>query len=167
MGGQQMSATVDKLPEANKLHIGEGVTINGAVVTSGTVIVEGVLQGDISIGNLIVGETGNVQGRINVAQNAEILGAVSERLNVKGLLILRSSSRVDGNVSCGVLQIEQGASITGGIHPTDYQGDQQNFRFRRQGAAGSADGASTLQRLDQSARSILPEPQAFRNSRSL
>ena len=114
-----MSAAVDNRPEANKLCIGEGVTIKGAVLVSDTVVVNGVLEGDISVGNLIVSETGTVRGRISVVQNADISGKVFDRLDVKGLLILRSSSRVDGNLSCGILTIEQGASITGGIYSMD------------------------------------------------
>jgi cytoskeletal protein CcmA (bactofilin family) len=151
-----MSAMVDKLPEANKLYIGEGVTIKGAILTSDTVVVHGILEGDISVSNLLVGETGTIKGRINVAQKAEILGKVLERLNVKGLLILRSSCRVDGNVSCGTLQIEQGASITGGIYPTDYRADQRNFKSGREDGSRSANGISSLQRLDLSALELAP-----------
>ena len=126
-----MSAAVDNRPEANKLCIGEGVTIKGAVLVSDTVVVDGVLEGDISVGNLIVSETGTVRGRISVVQNADISGKVFDRLDVKGLLILRSSSRVDGNLSCGILTIEQGASITGGIYSMDNGAGQQLPKFER------------------------------------
>ena len=87
-------------------------------------VVYGVLEGDISAGTLLIGETGTIKGRIDVAEKAEILGDVFERLNVKGLLILRSGCRVDGNVSFGTLQIEQGASIIGGISAAGQQGNQ-------------------------------------------
>jgi cytoskeletal protein CcmA (bactofilin family) len=149
-----MLATVDKLPEQDKLYIGEGVTINGAVQTSGTVVVEGVLEGDISVNNLLVGETGTVKGRISVTENAEIFGQVFERLNVNGLLILRASCRVDGHVSCGALQIEQGASVRGAFHPTDYRADQTFTSPRRDASARQdvsrpANGTtSTLSRFD-------------------
>jgi cytoskeletal protein CcmA (bactofilin family) len=136
-------------------------------VTSGTVIVHGVLEGDISAGNLVVQETGTIKGRIKVAQNAEIFGKVFERLNVKGLLHLRSSCRVEGHISCGALQIEQGASITGGLYPNDYRADQQNFNLAGKDGSPLAAGTSRLQQLDASARMNLAETQAFSNSRSL
>ncbi len=126
-----MSAAVDNRAEANKLCIGEGVTIKGAVLVSDTVVVNGVLEGDISVGNLIVSETGTVRGRISVVQNADISGRVFDRLDVKGLLMLRSSSRVDGNLSCGILTIEQGASITGGIYSMDNGAGQQLPKLER------------------------------------
>ena len=71
--GQQMSAMVDRTPEADTLYIGQGVTIKGAVVVSATVVVDGVLEGDIDVENLFVRAGGTISGRIRVAQNAEIL----------------------------------------------------------------------------------------------
>jgi len=152
-----MPAAVDRLPEANKLYVGEGVSITGAVLTSGTVVVDGFLEGDITVNNLLVGETGTIKGRISVAQNAEIFGLVFERLSVKGLLILRSSCRVEGSVSCGTLQIEQGATITGDIQPTDYRADQSNYKFPRRETAQAANGSANLRRVDISPLAVAPD----------
>jgi cytoskeletal protein CcmA (bactofilin family) len=61
-------------------------------------VVHGIVEGDdISVRNLVIGKTGLVQGNISVA------------------VILRKSSSVQANVSYGMLQIEQGASLKGGI----------------------------------------------------
>jgi cytoskeletal protein CcmA (bactofilin family) len=49
-----------------------------------------------------------------------------EKLDVKGLLVLRATGRVDGNVSFGKLTIEQGAPITGEVSSTDYRTNQQS-----------------------------------------
>ena len=120
-----MSSVVDSMPDASRLYIGEGVTIKGEISVPDTLVVCGSVEGDVSVGNLVVGETGVIKGRIIVAQNAEISGKVFEKLDVKCLMILRSTSRVDGNVSYGMLQIEQGATIAGGISSTDYRPEQQ------------------------------------------
>src|SRR3984893_3563334 len=53
-----MAQTADTLPEAKKLYIGEGVTIKGQVSVPDTLVVCGMLEGDMSVGNLIVGESG-------------------------------------------------------------------------------------------------------------
>jgi cytoskeletal protein CcmA (bactofilin family) len=151
-----MPATVDRPPEANKLYVGEGVSINGAVLTSGTVVVDGILEGDVSVTNLLVGETGTIKGRITVTENAEIFGHVFERLSVSGLLVLHASCRVDGNVTCGALQIEQGASVRGAIHPIDYRADQQESKFPQ--ASRSANGTSTARPIDLSALASTPSP---------
>jgi cytoskeletal protein CcmA (bactofilin family) len=123
-----MAQTADTLPEAKKLYIGEGVTIKGQVSVPDTLVVCGMLEGDMSVGNLIVGESGVIKGRITVSQNAEVSGKVFEKLEVKNLLILRKGSRVDGNVSYGMLQIEQGASLVGGVSSTAYGQDQKTAK---------------------------------------
>jgi len=114
------------MPDANRLYIGEGVTIKGEIAVPDTLVVCGVLEGDVSVGNLVVGETGSIKGRITVSENADISGKVFEKLDVKCLLILRSTGRVDGNISYGLLQIEQGASIAGGLSSTDRRADQKS-----------------------------------------
>ncbi len=120
-----MPSPEPSMPDANRLYIGEGVSIKGEISVPDTLVVCGALEGDVSVGNLVVGETGSVKGRISVAGNAEISGKVFEKLDVKHLLILHGSSRVDGNVSYGILQIEQGASIAGGLSSVDYQPEQK------------------------------------------
>jgi cytoskeletal protein CcmA (bactofilin family) len=120
-----MSLTEHTIPDANRLYIGEGVSIKGEVSVPDTLVVCGSVEGDVSVGNLVVGETGAIKGRITVSENAEISGKVFEKLDVKCLLVLRSTGRVDGNVSYGLLQIEQGASIAGGLSSTDYRPDQK------------------------------------------
>ena len=121
----KMSSAVDSMPDASRLYIGEGVTIKGEISVPDTLVVCGSVEGDVSVGNLVVGETGVIKGRIIVAQNAEISGKVFEKLDVKCLMILRSTSRVDGNVSYGMLQIEQGATIAGGISSSEYRPEQK------------------------------------------
>jgi cytoskeletal protein CcmA (bactofilin family) len=120
-----MSSDEHFIPDPNRLYIGEGVNIKGEISVPDTLIVCGSVEGDVSVGNLIVGETGAIKGRISVSENAEISGKVFEKLDVKCLLILRSTGRIDGNVSYGLLQIEQGASIAGGLSSTDYRPEQR------------------------------------------
>jgi cytoskeletal protein CcmA (bactofilin family) len=127
-----MSAAIAGGLEANKLYIGDGVVIKGATLECETVVVDGLLEGDVTVGNLIVRPTGIIKGRITVTKNAEIFGKIIDRLDVRGLLILRATSRVEGNVSCGLLTIEQGASITGGISSTLTGTQQLSSSERRQ-----------------------------------
>jgi cytoskeletal protein CcmA (bactofilin family) len=121
-----MSAIVDAIPSANKLTVGEGVTIKGALVVCETVVVDGILEGDITTDNLIVSATGTVSGRISVARNAEISGRILEKLDVKGLLVLQATGCIEGNVSFGALTLEQGASITGEVSSNDHRANPQS-----------------------------------------
>lgn len=161
-----MSATVDHIPDASTLYIGEGVTIKGAVVVAETVVVDGVLEGDITVESLIVRATGSISGRVSVAGNAEIFGKVFEKLDVKGLLVLRANGSVQGSLSFGTLTLEQGANITGNVSSTDYQANQQSsYRANQQSSraappqnslpASRSSGAMT--RLDLSV-DLMPSP---------
>jgi len=134
-----MSAKVDRAPEADTLYIGQGATIKGAVVVSTVVVVDGVLEGDIDVDNLFVRATGTISGRIKVAKNAEIAGKVLDKLDVKGLLILRAGGRVNGSISFGTLTIERGATITGEVSSADYRTNQQSsYRASLQPSAPAA-----------------------------
>lgn len=174
-----MSAKVDRMPEANTLYIGEGVTIKGAVVVCNTIVVDGVLEGDVEIENLLVHKTGLVVGRVKVARNAEIAGRVLEKIEVKGLLVLRTGGRVEGNTSFGTLTMERGASITGEVSSADYRTNlQSTYRANQQPAspapkpeqdsrpvsaapaAAPIPAAPALKRLDMSALDEMPGPVA-------
>lgn len=165
-----MSAMVDRTPEADTLYIGQGVTIKGAVVVSTIVVVDGVLEGDIDVENLFVRATGTISGKIKVAQNAEIAGNVLEKLDVKGLLILRAGGRVNGSISFGTLTIERGATITGEVSSADYRTNQQSsYRAGQQSPAPvpkedtrPAEPPPALKRLDLSALDEMPGPFAAR-----
>jgi cytoskeletal protein CcmA (bactofilin family) len=160
-----MSAIVDDIASANQLIIGDGVTVKGAFVVSETVVVNGLLEGDITTDNLIVSATGTISGRISVAGNAEISGRVLEKLDVKGLLVLRATGRVEGNISFGTLTLEQGASITGEVSSTDYRANQQSSyraasnsaKPERRSIAQSDGRASAANRLDFSL-DLIPSP---------
>ncbi len=113
-----MSKDGQNRPESNTLYVGERVAVRGAVVAANAIVIDGLLEGDISAGNLLVTETGTIRGKVSVTQNADVYGRVYDRLDVKGLLILRATSSADGNITSGALQIEQGANINGGICST-------------------------------------------------
>ncbi len=157
------------MPDANRLYIGEGVTIKGEISVPDTLVVCGSLEGDVSVGNLVVGETGAIKGRITVAENAEISGKVFEKLEVKCLLILRSTGRVDGNISYGLLQIEQGASIAGGLSSTEYRPEQKPAKVdlyprQDQKTGNKADSSRPSKQPSLTALEPLPTPAAPPNS---
>jgi cytoskeletal protein CcmA (bactofilin family) len=156
---------VDRPPEPDTLHVGERVAIKGAVVVSTTIVVDGVLEGDIDVDNLFVRAGGTISGRIRAAKNAEIAGNVFERLDVNGLLILRAGGRVNGSITFGTLTIERGATITGQVSSADYGNNQQStYRANQQPQpvpkedARPSDPAPSLKRLDLSALDEMPGP---------
>jgi cytoskeletal protein CcmA (bactofilin family) len=142
---------LESMTETNRLYIGEGVTIKGQVTVPDTLVACGILEGEVSASNLVVGEAGIIKGKISVSQNADISGKVVEHLDVVDLLILRSTSNVDGNVSYGMLQIEQGATVAGGISSTNSQSEQKTAKSRQ-----LANNIRTAKPMDLSVMDLLP-----------
>jgi cytoskeletal protein CcmA (bactofilin family) len=149
--GERNMSPVESMTETNRLFIGEGVTMKGQVTVPDTLVVCGMLEGEVSASNLVVGEAGIIKGKISVSQNADISGKVVEQLDVRNLLILRSTSHVDGNVSYGMLQIEQGATLAGGISSTNSQQDQKSAKPRQ-----PASNIRTVKQVDLSVIELIP-----------
>lgn len=92
------------------LEIGEGVTIQGNITQSESVSVHGNVTGELRAGNLVVGQTGVIHGKI-FASSADIRGVAKDSVNVTGLLILRASARVEGHIEYQQIEIEEGATV--------------------------------------------------------
>lgn len=93
--------------------IGQGTSLNGNLKTSGNVRLEGSVIGDISSSSKVAcGETSFVDGNLN-AENAELAGKVSGKVTVKELLILKSTAKIQGDISTNNLIIESGANFNG------------------------------------------------------
>jgi cytoskeletal protein CcmA (bactofilin family) len=107
-----------KKTEPKVAYIGEGVVFKGEIAAPETVIVDGSVEGELSARCVRVGVSGSLKGSITVT-DADIQGTVTDKLEVKQLLIIRSTGRVEANVSYGELQIEKGAIITGAVSSTD------------------------------------------------
>jgi cytoskeletal protein CcmA (bactofilin family) len=118
-------AAIEYSKPQDALIIREGVVIKGDVAVPDTLVVSGRIEGDVTARQLAVGKTGVIRGKIVVEESADIAGRISESLDVKGLLVLRSTSHVDGTVVYGVLQIEQGASLTGEVFCINSQSSQK------------------------------------------
>jgi cytoskeletal protein CcmA (bactofilin family) len=102
-------------PAGNTL-IGAGTHINGDIIVTGDLRVDGNLIGNIK-GNakVVIGITGVVMGDIDCA-NADIQGKVHGKLNVADLLNLRGDAVIEGDIYAGKLQIEPNVTFNGHCH---------------------------------------------------
>ena len=93
------------------------LTITGNIKTTGDVIVEGIVDGDIRAHLLTVGETATIRGEI-VADDIVINGRVIGR--VRGLKVrLTSSAQVEGDIIHKTIAIESGAHFEGSVQRQD------------------------------------------------
>lgn len=93
------------------------LTITGNIKTTGDVVVEGIVDGDIRAHLLTVGETATIRGEI-VADDIVVNGRVIGR--VRGLKVrLTSSAQVEGDIIHKTIAIESGAHFEGSVQRQD------------------------------------------------
>jgi len=97
-------------PGTRDLVIGAGVKIVGDVQAPEGVHLLGVVEGDLNAGEVLIGETGSVNGSLT-ARSADIFGEVSKQAEVTESIILRSTARLTGNLRYRSIQIEAGAKL--------------------------------------------------------
>lgn len=91
--------------------IASDVRIEGNVKTSGELQLDGSISGDLVCGNLVMGETGGVDGTI-AAESVTIRGSVRGEIRAKSVR-LEKSAVVEGDVYHESLSVEAGAKLTG------------------------------------------------------
>ena len=96
--------------------IGKGTKIKGFITGDGDIRIDGILIGDIEIsGKLIVGESAIINGLIK-ADQAEIYGRTVGKIHVNGILSIKGSGIVEGEIFVGDLQVEQMAIFNAVCH---------------------------------------------------
>ena len=99
----------NKLPNM----IGQGTKIVGDIETNGDIRIDGQIEGNInSKGKVVIGSNGLIKGEV-FCSNAELAGALNGKINVSELLSLKASSKINGDIKTGKLNIEPGAIFTG------------------------------------------------------
>lgn len=93
--------------------IGEGTTLRGTLQTTGTLRMDGFMEGTIEhSGELIVGPKGQVVATVR-ARSVAVAGEVRGDMVVEGKLELLASARVFGDIKYGRLIIHEGAVFKG------------------------------------------------------
>ena len=87
------------------------LTFEGNLIGSGDLHIDGTVRGDVKVGRLTVGETGNVEGGIQ-ADFVEIRGRVVGAVTGKQVKLV-GTAFVDGDISHEQLSIDVGAYFQG------------------------------------------------------
>ena len=106
-----------KPPNGINSLIGVNVRIEGNVLFSGGLRLEGAVRGNVSVlpeqpGTLVVGETGCIDGEVAVSHLA-VHGTVNGTVTRCETLELRSSARVSGDVYYEFITVSRGAIVEG------------------------------------------------------
>jgi cytoskeletal protein CcmA (bactofilin family) len=90
-----------------------GSKIIGTVITDSDMRIDGTVEGDVKCsGKLVIGEHGLIKGTVE-CQNAEIMGRLEGKIDVKYTLALRATSNLKGEISTGTLMVEPNAIFNG------------------------------------------------------
>ena len=108
-----------KKPETPKIEtlIGHGTRIEGNLIVTGGVHLEGYVKGNVTTGPdgaavLSIGPQGIVEGVVEVPR-VLVHGEVRGDIRAKEKVELGAGARVSGNVSYGVIEMTAGAVIQG------------------------------------------------------
>ena len=102
--------------ESNKIDIIEKSTkIVGEITSKADFRIDGCVEGKIvTSGKVVIGEEGSVIGRIDCS-NSDIAGTIDGVIDVSGILSLKSSAKLKGEVLVGKLAVESGANVDANI----------------------------------------------------
>lgn len=131
----------------NQAHtlIADGTEIKGDIMFAGTLHVQGKVIGNIASqseqGLIIVGESGAVEGEINVPK-AIINGRVQGNVHTSDHLELAEKAEVQGNVFYNVIEMLIGARVNGKLVRQD---ERRNLPAPDQIDLGSADSYADTQ----------------------
>jgi len=116
------------------LVLGENSRISGDVFSSGTILVEGAVVGDLDGEKVILGEKSFVQGNIR-AVVISAAGHIEGDLSARETVEIKAKARISGNISTKSISIMEGAvfngtcSMEGGKKETDNEKDRKIVEF--------------------------------------
>jgi cytoskeletal protein CcmA (bactofilin family) len=112
-------------PSAMDSILGSGSKCNGSLKVEGGLRIDGAIDGEVVVtGTLTVGREGIITGDVTVGQ-AIVGGTIRGTMRIDGQLELQSGSRVEGDIFTRSLVIEDGVFFEG------------NCRMSREGAPGA------------------------------
>lgn len=93
----------------------EGTSVQGELVAEGDIRVDGNVSGRITCkATLIIGSEGSVEGEIN-AGNMRVAGRFKGNAEVAGELRLEQTAVIDGDLTVGAIDVEDGAKLNGRV----------------------------------------------------
>ncbi|HRK18115.1 MAG TPA: polymer-forming cytoskeletal protein [Hyphomicrobiaceae bacterium] len=112
------------------VSIGRGTVIVGEINECRNLEIQGSVEGTISTEMLVIHEGGSVKGRVH-ASNAIVYGVFNGQLEVSGLLDVRGTGRVEGELEYGQLAVAMGGHISGSVF-TGFEREQRNSQASQQ-----------------------------------
>ncbi len=98
-------------PRTGGSAIGAGLIVDGNVTGTGDLHLDGTIRGDVKCGFLTVGESGNIEGKVE-ADGIEVRGRIVGAISGKQVK-LQATAYVEGDITHEQLAIDVGAYFQG------------------------------------------------------
>jgi cytoskeletal protein CcmA (bactofilin family) len=127
--------------DAGAARIGSGARVRGRIHGDGDLLVEGQVEGDLSIrGELTLAEGGSIHGDTVEAQSVVISGALEGDVAATSTVRLLAGARVRGNLRGSSVAIDEGARFSGRLDcefelPPELEGSAPRAETRGRPAA--------------------------------
>lgn len=90
---------------------GSGLLMEGNISGNGDLHLDGTVRGDVKVSHLIVGESGNIEGKVE-AETIEVRGRIVGSISGKQIK-LQATAYVEGDITHDQLAIDVGAFFQG------------------------------------------------------
>lgn len=90
--------------------IDEGMTVDGALVGKGNLVVKGSVKGTIESESVVISEEGRIAADTK-AQSMTVGGIFEGRVETSGQLVILATGRCSGEIICGDLVVEAGGRL--------------------------------------------------------
>ncbi len=108
-----MEQNIEDINTPAETVVGPSVKIQGDLNSEGNIRIQGQVTGTVNTSQSVhVSEGAKISANV-VAGNAVIAGDVEGNMKISGNLVLQSTAKVHGDISCSILRVEDGAIYTG------------------------------------------------------
>lgn len=121
----------EKLNNFNEAEtiIGESVHVKGNFESSGNIIINGILEGEVKTeGAILIGEKSKISANIE-AEEMMVKGLIEGNIKINEYLAIGSSAKITGNIECAQISIEKGAEINGNVSISNKQ-NKKNSNYQ-------------------------------------
>ncbi|MFO1521767.1 MAG: polymer-forming cytoskeletal protein [Kiritimatiellia bacterium] len=111
---------MSEAPNASQSMISADVEITGTVKTTGSIRIDGRVNGEIhATGDVVLGKTAQIKGNLFV-NSVAVAGAVNGNIIAKDKIDLKSSAKLLGDIKAKRLAVEDGVTFIGRseVNPT-------------------------------------------------
>ncbi|HVZ30474.1 MAG TPA: polymer-forming cytoskeletal protein [Asticcacaulis sp.] len=91
--------------------VGSGLMVDGNITGSGDLHLDGTVKGDVKVSHLTVGESGNIEGKVE-AETIEVRGRIVGSIQGRQIK-LQATAYVEGDITHETLAIDVGAYFQG------------------------------------------------------